>query len=146
MRRYRAPLRGEGTSIVDLYWAGCVINISGFDLRQAQDAFCAARSWVDCITNMLGFDFRQAQSCQGSFIEAAQRPGRSAFPTGTVPEAGNHRAAACLRSCFGPMFIDFGLKCVEASRTLCETAPARAETLFNFNFVADFAHPFVFEI
>jgi hypothetical protein len=26
----------QGTSIVDLYWAGCIINMSGFDLRQAQ--------------------------------------------------------------------------------------------------------------
>jgi hypothetical protein len=36
MRQYRALLRGQGTSIVDLYWAGCIINMSGFDLRQAQ--------------------------------------------------------------------------------------------------------------
>jgi hypothetical protein len=36
MRQYRAPLRGQGTSIVGLYWAGCIINMSGFDLRQAQ--------------------------------------------------------------------------------------------------------------
>jgi hypothetical protein len=38
MRPYRALLRGQGTSIADLYWAGCIINMSGFDLRQAQDA------------------------------------------------------------------------------------------------------------
>jgi hypothetical protein len=36
MRQYRALLKGQGTSIVDLYWAGCIINMSGFDLRQAQ--------------------------------------------------------------------------------------------------------------
>jgi hypothetical protein len=36
MRQYRTLLRGQGTSIVDLYWAGCIINMSGFDLRQAQ--------------------------------------------------------------------------------------------------------------
>jgi hypothetical protein len=36
MRQYRALLRGQGTSIVDLYWAGCIINMSGFDLRQTQ--------------------------------------------------------------------------------------------------------------
>jgi hypothetical protein len=36
MRQYRVLLRGQGTSIVDLYWAGCIINMSGFDLRQAQ--------------------------------------------------------------------------------------------------------------
>jgi hypothetical protein len=36
MRQYRALLRGQGTSNVDLYWAGCIINVSGFDLRQAQ--------------------------------------------------------------------------------------------------------------
>jgi hypothetical protein len=42
MRQYRALLRGQGTSIVDLYWAGCIINMSGFDLRQAQD-----RKWPD---------------------------------------------------------------------------------------------------
>ena len=36
MRQCRALLSGQGTSIVDLYWAGCIINISGFDLRQAQ--------------------------------------------------------------------------------------------------------------
>ena len=36
MRQYRGLLRGQGTSIVDLYWAGCIINMSGFDLRQAQ--------------------------------------------------------------------------------------------------------------
>src|ERR1700758_2333522 len=36
MRQYRALERGQGTSIVDLYWAGCIINMSGFDLRQAQ--------------------------------------------------------------------------------------------------------------
>jgi hypothetical protein len=36
MRQYRALLRGQGTSIVGLYWAGCIINMSGFDLRQAQ--------------------------------------------------------------------------------------------------------------
>src|ERR1700730_14351788 len=36
MRRYRALLGGQGTSIADLYWAGCIINMmSGFDLRQA---------------------------------------------------------------------------------------------------------------
>jgi Integrase core domain len=28
-----------GTSIVGLYWAGCIINMSGFDLRQAQWLF-----------------------------------------------------------------------------------------------------------
>jgi hypothetical protein len=38
MRQYRALLRGQGTSIVDLYWARCIINMSGFDLRQAQAA------------------------------------------------------------------------------------------------------------
>jgi hypothetical protein len=38
MRQYRAPLRGQGTSIVGLYWAGCIINMYGFDLRQAQPA------------------------------------------------------------------------------------------------------------
>jgi hypothetical protein len=38
MRQYRALLRGQGTSIVALYWAGCIINMSGFDLRQAQEA------------------------------------------------------------------------------------------------------------
>jgi hypothetical protein len=36
MRQYRALSRGQGTSIVDLYWAGYIINMSGFDLRQAQ--------------------------------------------------------------------------------------------------------------
>jgi len=36
MRPYRALLRGRGTSIVDLYWMGCIIDISGFDSRQAQ--------------------------------------------------------------------------------------------------------------
>ena len=36
MRQYRALLRGQGTSIVGPYWAGCIINMSGFDLRQAQ--------------------------------------------------------------------------------------------------------------
>jgi hypothetical protein len=39
MRQYRALLRGQGTSIVELYWAGCIINMSGFDLRQAQAQF-----------------------------------------------------------------------------------------------------------
>jgi hypothetical protein len=42
MRQYRAPLRGQGTSIVGLYWAGCIINMSGFDLRQAQRAIWGA--------------------------------------------------------------------------------------------------------
>jgi hypothetical protein len=36
MRQYRALLRGQGTSIVGLYWAACIINMFGFDLRQAQ--------------------------------------------------------------------------------------------------------------
>jgi hypothetical protein len=36
VRLHRALLRGQGTSSVDLYWAGCIINMSGFDLRQAQ--------------------------------------------------------------------------------------------------------------
>jgi hypothetical protein len=36
MRQHRALLKRQGTSIVDLYWAGCIINMSGFDLRQAQ--------------------------------------------------------------------------------------------------------------
>jgi hypothetical protein len=27
MRQYRALLRGQGTSNVDLYWAGCIINM-----------------------------------------------------------------------------------------------------------------------
>ena len=31
MRQYRALLRGQGTSIVGLYWAGCIIDMSGFD-------------------------------------------------------------------------------------------------------------------
>jgi hypothetical protein len=45
MRQYRGLLRGQGTSIVDLYWAGCIINMSGFDLRQAQ-ASVACLKWV----------------------------------------------------------------------------------------------------
>jgi hypothetical protein len=36
MRQYLALLRGQGTSIIGLYWAGCIIDMSGFDLRQAQ--------------------------------------------------------------------------------------------------------------
>jgi hypothetical protein len=36
MRQYRALLRGQGTSIVGLYWVGCIIDMYGFDLRQAQ--------------------------------------------------------------------------------------------------------------
>jgi hypothetical protein len=40
--RYRALLRGQGTSIVDPYWAGCIIDMSGFDLRQAQLSSVAA--------------------------------------------------------------------------------------------------------
>ena len=45
MRRYRALLGGQGTSIADLYWAGCIINMmSGFDLRQAQPSKAGAGS------------------------------------------------------------------------------------------------------
>jgi len=36
MRQYRALSRGQGTSIVGLYWAGCIIDMYGFGLRQAQ--------------------------------------------------------------------------------------------------------------
>jgi hypothetical protein len=36
MRQYRALSGGQGTSIVGLYWAGCIIDMYGFDLRQAQ--------------------------------------------------------------------------------------------------------------
>ena len=36
MRQYRALLRGQGTSIVDLYWAGCIINMSGYDFGKGQ--------------------------------------------------------------------------------------------------------------
>jgi hypothetical protein len=45
MRRYRALLRGQGTSIGDLYWAGCIINMmSEFDLRQARPSEAGAGS------------------------------------------------------------------------------------------------------
>jgi hypothetical protein len=36
MRQYRALSRGQGTSIVGLYSSGCIIDMYGSDLRQAQ--------------------------------------------------------------------------------------------------------------
>ena len=36
MRQYRALLSGQDASIAGLYWAGCIIDMYGFDLRQAQ--------------------------------------------------------------------------------------------------------------
>jgi hypothetical protein len=38
MRPYRAPLGPSVTFFAVLSWAGCITNMSGFDLRQAQDA------------------------------------------------------------------------------------------------------------
>jgi hypothetical protein len=38
MRRYRAPLSGPDTFFAVRSWAGCITNMSGFDLRQAQGA------------------------------------------------------------------------------------------------------------
>src|SRR5450631_4570412 len=39
MRRYRAPLGPSVTFFAVRSWAGCITNMSEFDLRQAQDAF-----------------------------------------------------------------------------------------------------------
>jgi hypothetical protein len=55
MRQYRALLRGQGTSIVDLYWAGCIINMSGFDLRQAH-GYPLLRSGLICVSAGLSED------------------------------------------------------------------------------------------
>jgi hypothetical protein len=36
MRQYRALSRGRAHQLSALYWAGCIIDMYGFDLRQAQ--------------------------------------------------------------------------------------------------------------
>jgi hypothetical protein len=36
MRPYRARFRGQGVFFAFQSWAGCITNIFGFDLRQAQ--------------------------------------------------------------------------------------------------------------
>ena len=36
MRLYRARFRGQGVFFAFQSWAGCITNIFGFDLRQAQ--------------------------------------------------------------------------------------------------------------
>ncbi len=46
MRQYRAMLRGQGTSIVGLYWAGCIINMYGFDLRQPLELLGTDHRWL----------------------------------------------------------------------------------------------------
>src|SRR6185503_14227061 len=38
MRPYRARFRGQGVFFAFQSWAGCITNIFGFDLRQAQAA------------------------------------------------------------------------------------------------------------
>jgi hypothetical protein len=48
MRLYRALLRGQGTSIVGLHWAGCIIKIYGFDLRQAQPIGSCGQTFQRC--------------------------------------------------------------------------------------------------
>src|SRR5687768_3810935 len=42
MRRYRVPLRPSVTFSAVQSWAGSIISMSGFDLRQAQGALAAA--------------------------------------------------------------------------------------------------------
>jgi hypothetical protein len=46
------PRAVEGTSIVDLYWAGCIINMSGFDLRQAELSQ-SGRSYANSISRLI---------------------------------------------------------------------------------------------
>jgi len=43
MRPYRAPLEPSVTFFAVRSWAGCIINMSGFDLRQAQSMVAGIR-------------------------------------------------------------------------------------------------------
>ena len=68
MRQYRGLLRGQGTSIVDLYWAGCIINMSGFDLRQAQGSV-DVRFGADCVAKVFLSHRSQIFRAVGAAIE-----------------------------------------------------------------------------
>ena len=59
MRQYRALLRGQGTFFVAQSWADCIINMSGFDLRQAQDIQIANRLCVAKTSSGNDFGFSQ---------------------------------------------------------------------------------------
>jgi hypothetical protein len=64
----------QGTSIVDLYWAGCIINMSGFDLRQAQPFNHGLR-----LHDRQGVQHLRSRTIQAGEYQAVQHPERPPF-------------------------------------------------------------------
>ena len=51
MRPYRARFREQGVFFAFQSWAGCITNIFGFDLRQAQARISASSSFLAATMN-----------------------------------------------------------------------------------------------
>jgi len=64
MRPYRARFRGQGVFFAFQSWAGCITNIFGFDLRQAQLVLLSQKVafWeLGILDNFGRFVFRQEE-------------------------------------------------------------------------------------